>query len=222
MSGGWGQRAGRTAMALALMTVIVAPLVPGAVGGLISKQMQRLSVIQSWRMYTPDPQRAQGYLALYAELADGSRVALEEARAAEQGWGAVWDWQKRREDIWRAFAASSKPTLHRTWYMRGVCVREDRARGEPPKRIVAERVRRVLMPPDTVAKGRAALGTLSRTALQTVRCDDWPARGMIAADRTRRGLESPYGPDGRSWVAPRGRPMEAAREAVAAMSEGDE
>lgn len=184
-------RAWRTVSGLAIVTLIVAPVVPGPWAGPLSNQLRRISVSQSWRMYAPDPQRAQSYLALYAELADGSRVALEEAVAAEQGWGSVWDWQKRRVDIWQAFASGEKPTPHRTWYMRGVCVREDRARGAAPVRIVAERVRRSLTRPDAVAQGQPALGVLKRTNLQSVRCADWPSRAMIAEDRARRGVEAP-------------------------------
>jgi hypothetical protein len=71
--------------------------------------------------------------------------------------------------------------------MRGVCVREDRARGEPPVRIVAERLRRTLTHPDAVLQGRPALGPLKRSELQAIRCDNSPTREMIAADRARRG-----------------------------------
>ncbi len=188
---GWPVRTLRTLMALVITTLIVAPLVGGTVGGFIAGQMRKISVLQSWRMYAPDPQRAQSYLSLQAELADGTLVPLDEASADRDGWSSVWDWQKRRTDIWRAFAAGAKPSQHRTWYMRGVCVREDRLRGAPPKRIIAERVRRSLTHPDAVAKGQPGLSTLSRSALQTVRCDEWPARGMIAADRARRGLAAP-------------------------------
>ena len=184
---GWVVRSVRTLSALAIGALIVGPLVPGPWAGPLAGEMRRVSLIQSWRMYAPDPQRAQSYLALYAELVDGTRVPLEEAVAAEQGWGTVWDWQKRRVDIWRSFSAGEKPSAHRLWYMRGVCVREDRRRGEAPRRIVAERLRRTLAHPDAVVQGRPALGPLTRTELQSVRCDSSPAREMIAADRTRRG-----------------------------------
>ena len=187
----WVVRAWRTVSALAIVALIVGPVVPGPWAGPLAKQLRRISVIQSWRMYAPDPQRAQSYLALYAELADGSQVPLAEAVAAEQGWGSVWDWQKRRVDIWRAFASGEKPSPHRTWYMRGVCVREARARGEAPVRIVAQRVRRSLTHPDAVAQGKPSLGVLKRTDLQTIRCADWPSRQMLAEDRARRGVEAP-------------------------------
>jgi len=185
---GWLARTLRTLSALAIIALIVGPVVPGPWARPLAGQLKRISVIQSWRMYAPDPQRAQSYLALYAELADGTRVPLPEAIDAENGWGSVWDWQKRRVHIWRSFSAGEKPTPNRTWYMRGVCVREDRIRGEAPRRIIAERLRRTLTHPDAVAQGRPALGPLVRKDLQSIRCEDWPSRLMLAADRARRGV----------------------------------
>ena len=185
---GWLIRTTRTLTALVLVTVIVAPLVPGPLGTPIVTQMRKISMLQTWNMYAPDPQRAQSYLALSAELADGTIVPLEEAVQAERGWGTVWDWQKRRVDIWRVIAVGGKHSTHRSWYMRGVCVREARNYELPPRRIIAEKLRRGFAAPDAVRAGKPALGPVTRSELQTVACDDWPARGMIAADRERRGL----------------------------------
>lgn len=198
---GWLKRGLRTALALAIATVIVAPLVPGPLGAPIVARLRPISVLQTWNMYAPDPQRAQSYLSLHAELADGSRVPLEEAVQAEQGWDHVWDWQKRRRDIWRIIVVHDKQVAHRSWYLRGVCVREDRARGEPPRRIIAERVRRRFTAPEAVAAGKPALGEVSRQEIQSMRCDESQARAMIAADRARRGLPPP---------PPRGRLAEGA------------
>lgn len=170
--------------------MIVGPFVPG-IGAPIVAQLRKVSVLQTWNMYAPDPQRAQSYLSLRAELADGTVVQLEEGIQAEHGWDSVLDWQKRRVDIWRVIVAGEKQQAHRTWYLRGVCVREDRARGEPPVKIIAERVRRRLTSPKSVAAGKPALGEVARKDLQTLRCDEWQARAMIAADRARRGLPPP-------------------------------
>jgi hypothetical protein len=184
---GWLIRAVRSLTALALVTVIVAPLVPGPLGGPIVEQLRKISVLQTWNMYAPDPQRAQSYLSLHAELADGTRVPLAEAIQAEHGWDRVLDWQKRRHDIWRIIVSGQKQVAHRSWYLRGVCVREDRARGEPPRKIIAERVRRRFTSPAAVAAGKPGLGGVTRTDVQTLRCDERQARAMIAADRLRRG-----------------------------------
>lgn len=194
---GWLIRIARTLTALALTTVIVAPLVPGPLGTPIVTQMRKISVLQTWNMYAPDPQRAQSYLSLSAELADGTIVPLAEAEQAEHGWDTVWDWQKRRVDIWRIIAVGGKQSTHRSWYLRGVCVREARSHEAPPRRVIAERVRRGFASPDAVRAGKPPLGQLTRAELQTVRCDDWPARGMIAADRERRGLPPLPGPPAR-------------------------
>ncbi len=188
----WWLRCVRLGIFAVVATAILAPLVPGPLKKPSTDLLRRISVQQTWSMYAPDPQRAFSYLALHAEMPDGSRVALEEAIQARHGWGAIWDWHKRRSDIWRALLATgNKPTANRSWYMRAVCVREERNRGVRPLRIVATRERRRFTPPADVANGAPALSKLQRTDLQTVACDDWPARAMIAADRARRGLSSP-------------------------------
>ena len=84
-----------------------------------------------------------------------------------------------------------KQRSHRSWYLRGVCVREDRVRGEPPRRIIAERVRRRLTNPVAVTAGKSPLGAVTREEIQTMRCDEWQARAMIVVDRARRGLPPP-------------------------------
>jgi hypothetical protein len=191
---GWLIRTTRTLTAVALATVILAPLLPGPLGAPIVARMRQISVLQTWNMYAPDPQRAQSYLAVSAELADGTIVPLEEAEQAEHGWDSVWDWQKRRIDIWRIIAVGDKPSAHRSWYLRGVCVREARTRELPPRRVIAERVRRRFASPEAVAAGKPTLGEMKRAEIQRVDCNDWPARGMIAADRERRGLPPLPGP----------------------------
>ncbi len=187
---GWLIRAGRSVAGLGLMAIILLPVLPGPLAGPVSAAMRRVGVSQTWNMYSPDPQRAHSYLSLSAELADGTVVPLEEALQAEAGWTTARDWQKRRVDIWRTIAVlhADKPNVNRTWYMRAVCVREERARGEAPRKIIGERVRRRFTDPAAVAAGKPDLGEVTRTPVLTVDCFDWPARGMIAADRVRRGL----------------------------------
>lgn len=182
-----------TALPLALATAIVLPVLridgASAVTGPLTAGLRQISIQQEWRMYSPDPQRAHTYIGLWAEYADGSRVALPEAVQAENtGWGTIWGWQKTRIDIWRFYAAlkPDKPNAHRTWYLRAACVREALAGGEPPRKIIAERRRRSFTPPDRVRAGKPDLGPLERYPLQTVDCQTWPVRDMIADARARR------------------------------------
>lgn len=186
----WQRRTIHTLVPLALTVLIVAPAIPGPLGAAIASRTRTISVLQTWNMYAPDPQRSHTYLSVFAELADGTKVPLDEAYQAENAWTGIWDWQKRRTDIWRYYAVM-KPeaaNVNRTWYLRGLCVREERARGAAPLRIVADRVRRRFTPPDAVRAGAPGLGEPSRAFVQAVKCSEWPERAMIAADRARRGL----------------------------------
>lgn len=177
-----------TLIPLALATAIVWPVVPveSAARTRLGLWLKQISVQQEWKMYAPDPQRAHTYMAVWAEFADGRRVALPEAEQAERGWGTIWGWQKTRMDIWRFYAIlkPGKPNAHRTWYLRAVCVREALA-GEPPVKVVSERRRRGFTHPDRVRGGKPDLGPLERSELQTVDCRTWPVRDMIEAARER-------------------------------------
>jgi hypothetical protein len=189
------RRAIHSLVPLALTVMIVAPVLPAPadrLGAAIAGKTRVISVLQTWNMYAPDPQRSHTYFSVKAMLADGTTVALDEAEQAERGWGHIWEWQKRRTDIWR-FYAGMKPeeqNVNRTWYLRGLCVREERARGVAPVRLVSERVRRRFTPPDEVDAGAPGLGEPSRAHVQSINCADWPERAMIANDRIRRGLEA--------------------------------
>lgn len=180
-----------TALPLALAAAIVLPVLPRGWtlgwSGRVSSWMRQLSVLQTWNMYAPDPQRAHTYISVVAEFPGGRREPLAEAIQAEQGWSTIWDWEKRRVDIWRFYAVlkHDKPNPHRTWYLRGVCVREALARGEAPRRLIVERVRRRFTHPDEVRAGKPALGPLARDPLMTLDCQNWPVRDMIAAARAR-------------------------------------
>lgn len=180
-----------TLLPLALVPLIMIPLLPKAVFGEVpsklAQAMKKISVVQVWNMYAPDPQRGHTYLALYAEFADGRRVALAEAEQAARAWTTTWAGRKRRVDVWRFYAVMNpnKQNLNRTWYMRSVCVREALARGEVPTRIVAESVRRRLTPPDRVRAGHPTLGPIDRKQIGTIDCRTWPVREMIVVARSR-------------------------------------
>lgn len=186
----WPVRAGRSVAGFGLAAIIVIPVIPNPLAGPLAAALRRIGVVQTWNMYAPDPQRAHSYLGVHAELADGTIVPLAEADAAEAGWTSARDWEKRRVDIWRTIAVlhADRPNVNRTWYLRALCVREERARGVAPRKIIAERVRRRFTDPAAVAAGKPALGEVVRTPVLTVDCSNWPERGMIAADRARRGL----------------------------------
>ena len=188
----WLRRTIHTLVPLALTVLIVAPAIPGPLGAAIAARTRTISVLQTWNMYAPDATRSHSYLSVKAELADGTTVPLDEAIQAETAWGAVWDWQKRRTDMWRYYAVVSpdKQNINRTWYLRGLCVREERARGVAPVRIVAERVKRKFTAPEKVRAGAPGLSAPTREFVQAIRCNDWPERAMIAEDRQRRGLAS--------------------------------
>ncbi len=190
----WTVRIFRSASGVLIALAMLLPFTGTSLGTLVVQQLRKISMLQTWSMYAPDPMRAHSYLSLRAELADGSVVPLDEAIQADAGWTQILDWEKRRHDIWRVIVVGEKQQIHRSWYLRAVCVREDRARGEPPRRIIAERVRRGFASPAAVLAGKPGLGTVSRTELQALRCDEWSARAMIAADRARRGLAPPPTP----------------------------
>ncbi|MDC0715390.1 hypothetical protein [Nannocystis bainbridge] len=182
-----------TLLPLALVVLIVGPSLPkaalGEVPSKLAQWQKKISVVQTWNMYAPDPTRAHTYLAVYAEFEDGRRVALPEAAQASAGWGTTWAWQKTRVDIWRYYAVLNpdKPNNNRTWYLRSLCVREALAGAEPPRRIVAERVRRRFTPPDRVRTGKPGLGPVERKPLATIDCKSWPVRDMLADAQARHG-----------------------------------
>ncbi|WAS97622.1 hypothetical protein [Nannocystis punicea] len=182
-----------TLLPLALALLIVGPSLPnaalGEVPSTLAQWQKKISVVQTWNMYAPDPTRAHTYLAVYAEFQDGRREALVEAEQAQSGWGTTWAWRKTRVDIWRYYAVLNpdKPNNNRLWYLRSLCVREALAREEPPRKIVAERVRRRFTPPDRVLAGKPGLGPVDRKPLATVDCKTWPVRDMLADARARHG-----------------------------------
>jgi hypothetical protein len=146
------------------------------------------SVKQSWNMYSPNPQRALVYLNITAHYPDGSERRLQETVQEQAGWDTNWMWDKTRVDIWRQYAAfhGRRGSRHRTWYLRGVCVRETR-RGAVPTKLTLELVKRRFTAPELVAQGRPALGPKQHDVVSTQYCRNPVVNEMIANDRARRG-----------------------------------
>jgi hypothetical protein len=185
----------RTLGVLALAVVVVAPNLPsdwpservGAWNSKLAGWLRQVSLVQSWRMYAPNPQRAQAYMNLTAHYEDGSTEVLWETEQERGGWHTVWAWDKTREDIWRHYANFHPKSAneHRTWYLRAVCVREAR-RGRVPEKIVMEQVTRGFAHPDKVAAGKPALGRRRVELVTVAYCKLKQVREMIEADQARR------------------------------------
>lgn len=176
---------------LALVAVIVGPNLPtdwvGQWSSTLGGGLRRVSFVQSWRMYAPNPQRAQTYMNLTAHYEDGSTAELWETHQERHGWGTVWAWDKTREDIWRHYANfhPKRANEHRTWYLRAVCVREART-GRMPDKIVMEQVTRGFASPDKVAAGKPALGRPRKQLVTVAYCKVKQVREMIETDALRR------------------------------------
>lgn len=178
-------------LVLLVVGFFVVPALPGERLGPLAdlkketgEDYRRLSISQRWGMYAPDPQRAQSYPALTAVYDDGSKRRLPEYDIAKQGFETAWAWDKDRNAIWRhhIIAKAKKRNRNRTWYLRGICVREARM-GPAPQRIVMERFRKRFRPPDQVRAGKKPMRASKRLLVQTVRCDSQIVAKMIAADR---------------------------------------
>ena len=201
-SASWRRTVGRLLHAgfvLALAAFIVLPALPtawtGTIGSSLADWGRKISVRQTWRMYAPNAQRAHMYMNLRAVYDDGTERELEETEQEQAGWGTHWLWNKTRVDIWRQYANfhPRKRNENRTWYLRGVCVREAR-RGEIPHRIVMQQVRRRLTPPEKVLAGAPGLGRPHRQLVTVQYCKTQRVLEMIEQDRARRGQEER--PDG--------------------------
>lgn len=178
---------------LALATIVVVPNLPrehfGDLPGSLAGKLRPLSFVQSWRMYAPHPQLAQVYMNLTAVYDDGTERELEETVDEAHGWGSHWAWDKTRIDIFRHYANfhPTRSNAHRTWYLKGVCVREAR-RGPAPEKIVMHQVRRRFTPPSHVAKGAPPFSAPRRRLVTVQPCKVKQVREMIEADRARRGV----------------------------------
>lgn len=180
------------ACVLVITGFVVIPAIPGkwtgGVSNVLADLLRPLSIKQTWRMYAPDPQRAQVYMNLLARYPDGTERELEETEQEGAGWGTHWAWQKTRVDIWRHYALAHPKgrNEHRTWYLKGVCVREAR-RGEIPEKIVMHQVRRRFAPPEKVREGARGLGRPRRDLVTVQYCKTKQVLTMIEEDRVRRG-----------------------------------
>ncbi|MCA9658397.1 MAG: hypothetical protein KC486_08635 [Myxococcales bacterium] len=179
---------------LLLAALIVVPALPGDWQTEVTRaaiaQTKRLSLSQRWTMYAPNPQRGMPYLSVRGRHLDGREVSLEEDDAIAAGWDTKWAWDKRRVDIWRAYAAMSKKTgsdRRRTWYARSVCVREARRSDDPPRLLLLDRVSRSFTHPDKVRAGAPDLGPVTRKPVQKIDCGFPAIRAMIDEDRERHG-----------------------------------
>ncbi len=143
--------------------------------------MRKLSLSQSWSMYAPNPSRGHFYLELRAVDADGTVRVLEESERIN--WGTAWLGNKDRLDIWLHTVSrqANEINRNRTWYLRGVCVREAR-RGFDVRRIEANRVDRSIRSPEKVAAGKPLLGPERRQKTQDTSCRVAIIRDMIAND----------------------------------------
>ncbi|MBC8072749.1 MAG: hypothetical protein IAG13_30795, partial [Deltaproteobacteria bacterium] len=151
----------------AMVVAIVVPTLPsdgfGPLPGLVARGLLLVSVKQTWGMYAPDPQRAQTYMDLEAEYADGSVALLREHDDVLHGWGTTWAWRKTRVDIWRFYANfhADRRNDNRSWYLRSVCVREART-GEEPRKLSMFHVKRRFASPEAVRAGKPGLGAPDR------------------------------------------------------------
>jgi hypothetical protein len=150
--------------------------------------MRPLSLSQSWSMYAPDPGRAHYFMELVAHDADGTVRVLEDSELAEHGWGTSFFWDRTRWEIWRHTVTGrvDEVNRNRTWYLRGVCVREAR-RGYDVQRIEMTQVFRRIRSPEQVREGKALLGPIKRVKAQDGSCRVKIIQEMIEADALRRG-----------------------------------
>jgi hypothetical protein len=161
----------------------------------LSKVMRSLSLSQTWNMYAPDPQTGHFFMQLYAHDADGQTRTLEESWDAEHGWGTVWAWQRDRKHIWQLAVGRhvTEVNRNRTWYLRGVCVREARL-GHAIRRVEMYRVFRRIRPPERVAAGADLLGPPKRRkpGAGEGSCNVQIIREMIATDPMRADLREAH------------------------------
>lgn len=154
----------------------------------VVEAFRKLSLSQTWRMYAPDPARGHFFMELTAYDADGNARVLEDSYMAEHGWGTAWAWNRTRLDIWQHAVTRRIDTMNRnrTWYLRGVCVREAR-RGHDVARIEMNSVFRRIRSPEQVAEGKPLLGSPKRTKAQDGSCRVKIIKDMIAEDPGRSG-----------------------------------
>lgn len=188
------------ASVVAIALAMVLPTLPKSVIGerakkLLGKLSQaqlNISVKEGWRMYAPDPQRAQLNMTLTAVYPDKTKVELVESQQEKTGWGTKWFWDKTRLDIWQQYANFHPKggNRNRTWFLKGICVRESRD-GRVPHRIVMHHVTRGFRSPESIRKhGGPGLGRPRRALVTVQYCTVAGVKAMIHADWERRGIEA--------------------------------
>jgi hypothetical protein len=152
----------------------------------LTEAMRKVSLSQSWKMYAPEPATGHYYMDLYAHDVDGTVRKLEESSRADEGWGTAWAWNRTRLDIWHLSVTrhGDKVNRNRTWYMRGVCLREAR-RGNKVQKLVMWREYRRIRVPDRVRAGAETLGPIKRSKAQEGTCNVQIIKDMIAEDPLR-------------------------------------
>lgn len=150
--------------------------------------MRPLSLSQSWSMYAPDAARGHYFMELVAHDADGTVRVLDDSELAEHGWGTTFFWNRTRKDIWHYTISGriDEVNRNRTWFMRGVCVREAR-RGYDVQRIEMTQVFRRMRSPEQVREGKALLGPIKRRKAQDGSCRVRIIGEMIETDARLRG-----------------------------------
>lgn len=153
----------------------------------IVELMRKISLSQTWAMYAPDPGRGHFYMQIKAYDADGTVRELEESFMAETGWGTARAWRRSRLDIWQHAVARriDKVNRNRTWYLRGVCLREAR-RGHDVRRLEMTRTYRRIRSPQQVREGKGILGPPKVKKAQDGSCRVKIIRDMIALDAELR------------------------------------
>ncbi len=187
-----GRRFGQILGVLAVAALIVVPAIPLGLLGLrhaelatdIERTTLLFSVSQKWKMYSPNPRGGMEYLNLTAHYKDGRTEDLEETEVERRGWGTVWDWEKSRKHVWLSYLTAEPDENHprRTWFLRGVCIREARRRGELPEKITVQLLRRRFAPPDRVRAGEPGLGPEQRRELEAQTCQTPEVWAMLEAD----------------------------------------
>jgi len=145
--------------------------------------MRTVSLSQTWKMYAPDATKGHAYVEIIGYDKAGDPHVLEESHMVQEGWTTARAWRRSRLDIWEHTVTRhiTKTNRNRTWYMRGVCVRE-RRRGLDIQRVELRRIFRKVRAPEKVRKGAETLGPLKRSKAQNGSCHVKIIRNMIAED----------------------------------------
>lgn len=150
----------------------------------LSKAMRKISLSQTWKMYAPNAARSHNFIEVVAHDSEGNHWVVEEEQAMVD-WGTAWFWKRDRRSIWQ-HTTTRKPketNRNRTWYMRGICLREAR-KGREVRRVEMFRLFRRIRKPSRVRDGAAVLGPVKRLKMQDTSCRVEVIKRMVAEDRS--------------------------------------